>query len=128
MQAVQGLHDAVRAVEIRTHRAESLPEAFEAEQAGLAAEEEGGEAVTEALAEPRRLGVAVAVTTGDARPRKASFALRLEWPQSRDRSGERFQGVRRHVKLPPWRHEELPPLREGDLRDGELERGFSAGL
>ena len=36
--------------------------------------------------------------------------------------------VRRHVKLPPWRHEELPPLREGDLRDGELERGFSAGL
>ncbi|WP_448208511.1 hypothetical protein [Azospirillum sp. sgz302134] len=78
MQADQGPHDSVRAVEIRTHQAESLPEAFEAEQAGLAAEE-GGEAVTEALAEPRRLGVPVAVTTGDARLRKAGWALGLAW-------------------------------------------------
>ncbi|TWA88802.1 hypothetical protein FBY14_107174 [Azospirillum brasilense] len=79
MQAVQGLHDAVRAVEIRTYRAESLPEAFEAEQAGWAAEEEGVEAVTEALAELRQLGVAVAVTTGDARSRKAGITLGLAW-------------------------------------------------
>lgn len=56
MLAVQGLHDAVRAVEIRSHRAELLPEAFEAEQAGWVAEEEGGETVTEALAELRWLG------------------------------------------------------------------------
>ncbi len=44
------------------------------------------------------------------------------------RMRRRTASVRRHVKLPPWRHEELPPLREGDLRDGVLERGYSAGL
>ena len=79
MQAVQELHDAAQAAERRSYRADTLAAALAAEQAGWAATEDGIEAIATALAELRRLGVAVAVTTGDSRPRRGSVTIGLAW-------------------------------------------------
>lgn len=76
---IQDLDDAAQALEERAYRADTLVAALDAEQAGWAATEQGVEAVAAAVAELRRLGVTVVVTSGDSRPRKAGMMLGLAW-------------------------------------------------
>lgn len=79
LEEIQDLDAAAQALEERAYRADTLVAALDAEQAGWAATEQGVEAVAAAVAELRRLGVTVVVTSGDSRPRKAGMMLGLAW-------------------------------------------------